>query len=659
MAGTKIRLTWGNPEVEGARWRFGLFALKPAGGSDKPGEKLSRRKDTRSALHVSLRTITLSLSALALAGYFAAAYGLLYVQEKNPYNRITYGDLALPWRWSALDAKRGAALIDQARAELKAGQIAAGSSRLRMGLERNPTDSEARMELARIYLLRRLRTHSDRVLMEAFDHGYPGIEYVVKSYRMVVLGDASEKELSFLKAARSARAAASALAADEQVMDGLLIETLLRMDRHEEAVQIGRRLYPDNSSSRLELEITVALAGGDTAGAAAFADQWRALKPASVDVLIRAADVYRQAGRHADMQACIDRLRQLAPVNPVYVSLNIVQNIRAGRDEIAGAALNDGLFRFGSDIHALAVWSRDIAETGRGDFLVRMEAFMQEQGHNLNSVLFARLLAQIRTRDWPAARELVVRIRGREAAMPEPERRRLDVITGLAMACADAGGAYQQVFLAAYQRSPFGLDFTRMMIEALLDANRPETAGQLITFAEGIYPESDYLGKASERVKERLLVLADQREKERPVASVSQSGRFADSAALFAELKRLGEGGKAEEGLRIARAVVKSPPAWFTQREEEALGLLELDLALRSNDLTMLQFTVRNYLRGSTDKKQRTLLKLASDWQRAGRKVEPLLVVREVLKVRPDSKEALGLLNTWDPKPLPVAEGTP
>ena len=662
MASTKIKFTWANPPIDKTKWRLGVCAVHNRGHDAMPDLKgLSARAQKhflQRTVHISLRGVMLWMMVLAVLAYVVSAYALFQVQSARPHNRITYADMALPWRWSGLSVLRGQALIDEARDEIKAGKFAVGFSRLRMGLNRNPTDTTARTDLSQVYILRRLRSHSDTILMGAFEHGYPGREYVEQSYRTITYGDNAAKELAFLAAARSALATAGGPADDERVIDALTLETMLRLQRHDEAAKLGRSLYKENSDPRFEVELAIALSAGNMARAVEIADRWRELKPQTETVLARAAGVYRRAGRHDDMQACLDQLRKISPTNPAHATFSVVQNLLAGREKNARAALEDGLFRFGSNPRELAVWAKDIAETGRDDFLATIEKFMSEHGHDLRPILFARLLAQIRSRDWNAAPATVARIQEREGRMGPAELMQVKVMTTLAMACVDAGGGTQQVFTNTYQRSPTSLDFSRMMLEALLDANRVKTAGQLITFVEGVYPESDYLKEVAGRVKGRLGVLADQKEKDRPVSTVSPAERFTDAAALLTELKRLGEDGRADDGLTLIRAVVKAPPPWLAGHEE-ALALQELELAFRSNDLTMLQFTVRNYLRGFTDKKQQALIKVATGWHQAGRKVESLLAVREILKIRPDHEAALKALDAWDPKPLPVADKIP
>jgi len=662
MADIKIRLTWGTRQIANMQWCLGLFAihrLKTATIAVLSGlSSGDQQRFLENRVSISLRGVLVWMLVLALAGYFPAAYAILRAQSDKPHNRITYTDLAFPWRWSGLDELRGRALIAQARDELRAGNFSAGFSRLRMGLARAPTDTDARTDLAKLYIMRRLRIHADRVLMEAFDHAYPGIGYVSTSYRTLTYGDNPENELRFIAAARKAHAAAAGPAADSPQIDALEIETWLRLGRIDEAEAAGRRIYTEGTAERIQADLSIALARKDYTRACVLVETWLRLHPSAETVIARAVVVYRLAGRFDDMQACLNLLRKLSPVNPAHAAFNVVQNLLAGRDEQARAALEDGLFRFGADPRELEVWMRDIAETGRGDFLVRLELFMNEHGHDLRSVLFARLLAQVRARDWAAVPETVARLEERSVQMAPGERVGVEHVTTLAMACFDPGGVRQQMFIDAYTRSPVSLEFSRMMIEALLAAGRPATASHIVTLAEGIYPESQYLSAASVRARDRLTVIDDEREKARPVAAASPAAAFSDANALFAEIDRLIRSGGVEDALVLSRAVRKDSPAWLSGRET-ALALREFDLSVRTNDIALLRLGVRSYLRGPGDRDVTALLGLATGWHDGGRRSESLLVVREILKTQPDHLAALEALEAWDPKPIPVADKTP
>ncbi len=662
MASTKIKLTWANPQLENTRWRLGTLAIHQRDPSALFDLKdLSDRARTlylQRTVHISIRGALVWLTMLGCAGYLAVAYAIFHVQSGNPHNRISYRDVALPWRWSSLKVLRGEALIAQARDEIKARQFAAGFSRLRAGLARNPTDSVARLELSQLFIVSRLRTRSDDILIEAFEHGYPGNEYVEKAYRVLTYGDVPHKEILFLEAARAASTKAGGSQKATRTIEALEIESLLRMERWDEAGGVSERLYPENSDRRIEVDVAVALGRRDLDRAANLVTSWFEQRPLSEEVLARAAGVYRQSGRFDDMQACIDRLRKISPTNPAHATFNVVQNILAGRDTIARAALADGLFRFGSDDRELAIWARDIAEIGRDDFLVLVERFMHEQGHGLRPVLFARLLAQIRSRDWAAAQTTVARLREREAQMAAGERQYVKVLTSLAIACTDAGGGAQQMFIDAYQRSPVSLEFSRLIVEALLDADRPATASQVVTLAEGVYPESRYLLGVSKRVGESLLAHDKMQEKSRPAAAASPMDQFGDHGSFMAELRRLEAGGQADEGLRLIRSARKRPPAWLVENEEPVI-FIELELTVLAKDLSLLRLTARNYLRSAGDTGAQALITLGTTWHQRGLKTEPLLVVREILKQQPDFEPALQVLERWDPQPLPVMDEAP
>jgi hypothetical protein len=197
-----------------------------------------------------------------------------------------------------------------------------------------------------------------------------------------------------------------------------------------------------------------------------------------------------------------------------------------------------------------------------------------------------------------------------------------------------------------------------MMVEALLAADRAETAERLVTLALGSYPESRFLTEAAKRIDERLLVLEQQKETERPAGEPSPAANFTDAKSLFSELNRLGRSGEAENGLSLIRAVRKQSPDWLAGNEE-ALTLAEVELAAGADDITLLKLTARTYLRTQPKTSREQLMKLAAGWHEQGRKAEALMVLREVLKVDADFKPALQALEAWEPKPEAVGEETP
>jgi hypothetical protein len=53
------------------------------------------------------RRLLLALAGLALAGWLVAVSALFFWLDRLPHNQVGWFDLAAPWRWSGLRAKRG------------------------------------------------------------------------------------------------------------------------------------------------------------------------------------------------------------------------------------------------------------------------------------------------------------------------------------------------------------------------------------------------------------------------------------------------------------------------------------------------------------------------------------------------------------------------
>ncbi|HEY9250134.1 MAG TPA: hypothetical protein VIO38_13425, partial [Rariglobus sp.] len=504
----QIRFTWTASAKCPAPWRLGLFAIhrRPAGDISSLAYLSVRARQSfrKSTVFLSVGGLLAWGCGLACAGFFFGAFVLLQIQQRHPHNQITYADLVLPWRWSGLDALRGQAIIGQAKDKFTDGKIMEGFQLLRLGLARHPGHVQTRLDLARLYILLRLRGQSDKVLMDAFAHGYPGLRFLVVASALLAEGDNSRLVEEFIGKARDSLAAAGGAAEDERVLDEIEINARLQAGRASDAAALAARLYPDGDYKRLIVEIEAALQAGEPDAAGRLTEAWVRLRPGSEETLLAAAAYYRQAGRHDDMQALIDRLRAQAPSDPRFATFGIVENIRAGRHARASVALDDWFFRYGANERAYAELVRSITATGRDDYLDRIEATMRDHGFDLLVVQMGRLVAQIEARDWTRAVVTGGRLRGLARRQPPSN----EAVIALASACADAGGGTQKIFIDAFLRSPGNFKLNRMFIEALDAAGRYATARELITLIEGWYPQSDYIRDATVRIETRLAAQA-------------------------------------------------------------------------------------------------------------------------------------------------------
>lgn len=655
MKEARIKFTWATPARIQARWRLGLFAVhsRPTDGitnlaylSDR-----ARKAFQKKTVFLSLRGLLLWGGALASVVFFAGALVLLQVQQRHLHNQITYADLVLPWRWSGLDALRGRALIGQAKDRFSAGEFMPGFMLLRLGLARDPGHVQARLDLSQLYIMLRLRSQSDRVLLQAFDHGYPGLRFVVVASARIAEGDNPGLVDRFLEKARASLASAGNPAEDLRVIDEITINTRLESGRAPEALALAARVHPEGSPGRLRVEIEAALQAGDKDRAARLNGEWLKLKAPVEKTLRAAASAYRRADRHDEMQATLRRLRALAPANPRLAAVAVEENLLAGRAVEARAALEDWFFRYRANERALAELARSVARAGRDDFLARIEEVVREQGFDAKPVLLGRLLAQIEARDWDRAGATADRLRKMESRLTPSDH----VMLALVTACADAGGGNQQVFIDAFARSPGSLEFDRLLLDALVARGRLDTAAQLITLVEGSYPESQYVARVSADVTARRLARAQADEAARPAAREPAAPVYADANALWTDLAALESAGKADEALRRIRAVRGASPKWLPAAEESLL-LREINLALRAGDMPLLQLALRNGLRLRPESAGGALDQ-AVRWRGENRTTEALLVAREILRSRPDFQPALQAVAAWDPKPAVTPGG--
>jgi tetratricopeptide (TPR) repeat protein len=247
MAPEFIRLVWGNPSVPAGRWHAGLLNLKfaPKGATlanaaANPDPWLAFRTHRP---HVSLRGVLLWAFGLLLVAHCAGAFVIQRRLERaSPRNRVAYADLAFPWRWRHLDRLRGEALVADGRELIAARRVPEGLALLRQGLERNPADAGARLDIARTFAAMRLAPRAGKLLREALDHGYPGREAMEFAFTLAAEADAPDARIELCRLARERFLAlpAEARAPDEAAWLDLQLALASRPRRS----KLWRRAHP-------------------------------------------------------------------------------------------------------------------------------------------------------------------------------------------------------------------------------------------------------------------------------------------------------------------------------------------------------------------------------------------------------------------------------
>lgn len=642
-----LRLVWGTPPVPGGRWRAGLLHLRSTrrltGDPDERERVIDAYK--RHRVHISLRGVLVWLLAVALAAFLLGAGALARrLHTRSPHNQIGYLDLVLPWRWDELDAKRGAALAAQGREKMDAGDFPAGFMLLRAALERNPADHTVRLQLAGIHAGLKLNAKAARLLEDGLDHGYPGVNYV-----RTLLGLLEATDQPSRRAAIALRALELLPASDAPDRPSLVAETiraLRAVRRASEARALADRELAADHPARRELAIVDALDSGRPEVAASLAEKWAADLPRQPEPLRLLVVAARQAGDIPALRSALDRLRSLAPDSPDTYLYAFVQSRQAGDQAGADAAWDRLLLRHGASPDIQLTLALVLADLRDLSGLDRLDAALRDLGAASSPVWWVRLQLAQTGRDWPAVRQAAREIRRAADRMLTPD---VEVADALARLCLERGTGPRSDLVEIIGRRPLPLKIYLVTLDLLLAENETEAAREILNLAEGPFGESEGL-----RSRRELITSLPPPPAEPIAAPTTDTRPLPASFDAFAELfqTELAAGGD-HAAIALLQTARRSTAAWVAGSAAR-LDALELPLALRGDDPGRVRILARALLaRG--DAYLPNLLDLARECQAQGGTESALLLVREILRARPDDPDALACLQAWLP-PTPAAD---
>ncbi len=651
MLSQPLRLVWGTPTVPGGRWHLALVNLKAMPKRDRkhrrtapaPAELDARRKHVT---HLSLRGFFLWCLGLAVAGYLSAAVLVLQrLESRYPKIELSYLDVALPTRWSELNSKRGHALIAQGREWMREKKVAEGFSLLRQGLARSPEEFSARLDIARVYAWMRLLPQAIKLLRDGFVHGYPGKAYLETLFGLLSVTDQNEVALAVVQSARGlydAQPASARTPSEQRFLDESLASALRDAGRNEEAARHVAAAFPADDLFALKFLAQLHL-DARPRESARLAESWAALQPANPEPLCVLIVALRQAGDLPAMDAALDRLSRLDPARPDALLYRVVQNHLAGRPEEARAAMERLFFRHGSSPAFYPVVCTSFLGTGYVEGFDRVENELRERGLSLHPVLWARVKLAAERSDWPTLITQTELLR----AAPGPELKRdelayLDTMAKLARACLDGGSGTQRSLVEVVGDNPGTLLLYKTAITALLNADRPQTARQILVLAEGPFPDARTLRELRPRLENALAAAAAAEPAPAPA-----SARFATWADFVTEFETQAASAPAS-ALALVAELRRAQPVWLEDHRAE-LETLELPPRARGDDPLLLQVLVRAML-ARDNLAPKTLLPLA-------RSIHPTfpanarLILKETLRVHPEDEDALALQRVWEPAP--------
>lgn len=641
MAFPKIKLCWSGSQIE-AEWHLGLFGTYARGGGT------SRLR----GVAISLKGVLIWLGALAFTAYFTGAAALWFWLERRPYNYVTYTDLVLPTRWSGIQALRGQALIAEAKDDLKARKWGEGIQKLRIGIARYPEEHEGRLVLAELFLAMKARKQAIEVYDGGLAFGYPG-----RNYLEAMLRSAQQSENYDWGLRTCDRALAMVPAGQSEDRRWLIqrkLAILLAAGRSDDALALAESEGEAWSPAICELRVLALLQAKKPAEALAFLKEWSgraatALDPQILRLQVRA---HREAGDRTSMENALEELRKLTPTDPRPYVYGIVQRLLAG--ETISTGYDGFLLRFGSQPEHLLILAAPLAEIGQGGMLERLIDYARQQGFDRTP--FERNLIQVLMAkgDWRQAETLLLTMKpsgGNEAANIWHQ-----LTAARIQAALDPAEGAQSSLVSLVRGRMFALGFYKDLIASMRQAGRPGTARELITYAQGLYPQNEEIEAwrkeleielAATQAARPVVVLRREEPKTSPSATPVIVKDQLGSGAFDERLAALEKAGDYEGALGLIREVRLDKPDWLSGRSIE-LNRLEIRLYGRSGDLLGLRSAARLYLTGDRARSAH-VIEIARELHAAGKGPEAVFLLKELLAKVPDYPVAQRLLAEWAP----------
>lgn len=641
MKRRRIKLVWGAAKVIRGRWYFGLFGLY---------DRVEGMRED--GLAVSVRGLLLWSAGMMVVTYVVAALALWSFWQRNPYCLLTYSDaLFYPVRRAEVAAKKGQAFIAEGQELLKAKNWSDGPRLLKQGLATYPSDLNARLALAKFYLMANQRGQATTLLSEGLPREFPGRTYAQALLDIAEQGD--DFDLVVTTCDRYLPGLTTpATAVERRWLTGRKFGALVASQRIGDALALADAEEPGEMASEHRVLALVGL--GRAAEAVDELARWER-RPGADRQTVRRLQVraLREAGRGDEMERALLDLRALAPADPRQAVYGIVQRALAGRDDAAGAALEDFLFRFGGAVENLRMAAEPLVEIGNRTLFERCYAAASERGSALQA--FRVLLVQLHLQrgEWAEAAKVLNQIKpasGRPA--PAAEQVWLEW-TGRLVAAASAPTEIAQTALLEFLRGrPWPMTVFRRTIEALRRAGRGETAREIIAIAEGAFPRSRWLQEQKAAVAQELAA-------KRPsdvAASPVVAGAVLTERRFFERLDETLRARQWDAAVTLLRELRgrRPTPDWMDRRDGD-LRFAEVRINQALDATPAMLVSAGLYLNGDTDRSQR-MLGLAREFHGAGDQRGAIALAHAILQRRSDFAPAVRALAEWDPKPAAPAK---
>ncbi len=350
-----------------------------------------------------------------------------------------------------------------------------------------------------------------------------------------------------------------------------------------------------------------------------------------------------------------------SPTDPRTYVYGIVQDLLAGRRSEANTAFEAFVFRFGGTSQYLQLLAPPLAEINEPPMIERLIAYARQQGFKLDPFRRCLVEALVGKGDWREAATAITEMENDPKATSGAAASAWhDIMHAQIQAALDPADGVQSTLVSLVRERQFTVGFYKALVVHMRSAGRPSTAREIITYAQGVYPQNTTIETARKELDDELAAA----QAAKPVMAITRAATTiaTSSAPARVELNEvefqhrldaLIKAGDYEGALNYLHDARFAKPAWLDAREAE-FARYEVRFAGRLGDMVEFRSAIRRFNNGDRLRSAQ-IIDIARELNTAGSKEAAVFLLRELLAKVPDYTAAQRLLAEWTPKPATKA----
>jgi len=583
------------------------------------------------------RRLFLGLAALALAGWLMAVTVLFYWLDRQPRNQVGWFDLAAPWRWTGLRAKRGDTAVLGALDAIKAGDYPTAFYNLRVGLSRSPGNVEGRLTLARL-MAGYEPAQAVTLMEEGLKHSAGDPRFIAGLLGFYAAFQIQSHGLEVVESLLQATPTRPLPPGARLLLERGRVGFLLQLGRQAEAAAAFAAITPPadaaGQAGLAALEVELLLRTGRAADARVLLDRLLAAPVVAAGTWRQAAEVAVVQGDADLLLSALRRLKAETPDKPGPYLLGFQAWHRMKRPSYRDAAEQEyyRLFRGGDGaLQALAALAVNL---DLPDVVARAQRVAV--GSRLSQFAFQvhQTELYLRRGEIEAATRHLRAWENNIDTLKTPQRFHPEFIKRLTRA-AFAGTPDQVTFLLAHLTAARGqaqVPVYQLAATVLEKAGNPAGAAEVVRGGLQFYPRSEPLLVTQKQLAEILAAAAAVPAADKPAQTPAVSLILlpANAGEARQQLDTLLQQDSLAAARDLARAIRSQKPAWLPALEAD-LAAREVELAYLTLDQIASRTAARAALdrhRGETDVLQ--LVQVVQRMAARGRLEEARLLAEEI-----------------------------